>query len=125
MKSFDSLKITTRKMMGCLGPAWSPDGKWLAYINTDLSKSGVYITTRDLTPSYLVFSPPAGSSLNTLAPSFSPDSKWLTFSTTDGSVYVCDITGNGVKRLTGPGPDKFPAWSKGAVAPASIVPKKK
>lgn len=126
MKSMDSLKITTRKMLNCLAPCWSPDGKWLAYVNTDAGREGVYLTTRDLSPSYLVFSPPAGVSLYVMSPSFSPDSKWLTFSTNDGSIYTCDIMGNGLKKLTGPGPDKFPAWSKGAVHPYTPpTPKKK
>jgi Tol biopolymer transport system component len=47
-----------------------------------------------------------------MAPSFSPNSKWLTFATTDGSIWTCDITGGNAKRLTGPGLDWAPAWSK-------------
>ncbi len=116
MKSYDSLRAITRKMANCIGPQFSHDGKWIAFIKSDMSQSGVYITTPDLSQRYLVFTPPPGSDLFTMTPSFSPDSKWLTFSTNDGSIYICDITGNGVKRLTGPGSDKFPAWSK---APAS------
>ena len=118
-KSYDSLRVMTRKMANCIAPQWSPDGKWIAYIKSDMKQSGVFITTPDLSRNYLVFSPPPGSELFTMTPSFSADSKWLTFSTNDGSVYICDITGNGVKRLTGPGNDKFPAWSK---APISAKP---
>jgi Tol biopolymer transport system component len=127
MKSMDSLRLTTKKMAGCITPAWSPDGKWIAYVNTDAARSGVYIVAPDLATPYLVFSAPAGTAVYTIEPSFSPDSKWLTFSTNDGSIYICDITGNGLRKLTGPGSDKFPAWSKGAstAARSTTVLKKK
>jgi Tol biopolymer transport system component len=109
---FDSIRVMVLKNFNRIAPAWSPDGKWLAYINNDLKDGGLYIATPDLSEEYLVFSPQPGLSLNTLAPSFSPDSKWLTFSTTDGSIWICDITGEQPRRLSGPGNDKFPAWSK-------------
>lgn len=112
MMSLDSIGIQSKKMLTCLVPAWSPDGKWIAYIKNDPAKPGVYITTPDVKQSYLVWEPPAGTGLITIAPSFSPDSKWLTFSTSDGSIWVCDITGNQARRLTGPGLDFAPAWSK-------------
>lgn len=109
---FDSIRAQVRKNSNCIAPSWSPDGKWLAYINNDLKDGGLYIATADLKEKYIVFTPPPGVDLYTLAPSFSPDSKWLTFSTTDGSIWIVDITGNGARRLSGPGTDKFPSWSK-------------
>lgn len=101
-----------RKAAGYVGPGWSPDGKWLACAGNSANNSGIYIYTADLGKQYLVFSPPVGQYVNTNPPSFSPDSKWLTFSTTDGSIWICDITGNGSKRISGPGTDSSPAWSK-------------
>lgn len=112
MMPMDSLKTLARKNLNCVAPAWSPDGKWLAYVNNDLNDGGLYIAAPDLKEKYLVFKPPPSTNMYTVAPSFSPDSKWLTFSTVDGSVWISDITGNGARRLTGPGSDKFPAWSK-------------
>jgi len=113
MVPIDTIRSRAGKNSKLVAPSWSPDGQWLAYINNSINNSGVYITSPDLSEHYLVFSPPVGTYLYTVSPSFSPDSKWLTFSTTDGSVWICDITGNGARRLTGPGLDKFPAWSKG------------
>jgi len=110
--SMDSVTALALKNPNCVAPAWSPDGKWLAYVNNSLDDGSLYITTADLKEQYLVYTPPPAMGLYTVAPSFSPDSKWLTFSTTDGSIWICDITGNGARRLTGPGKDKFPAWSK-------------
>lgn len=112
MIPMDSVKALASKNPKCVAPAWSRDGKWLAYVNNDLNDGGLYIATPDLKEKYLVFKPPPITNLYTVAPSFSPDSKWLTFSTIDGSIWVCDITGNGARRLSGPGSDKFPAWSK-------------
>ncbi len=114
MEPMDSIKARAAKNRNLIRPAWSPDSKWLAYINNSISDGGLYIATPDLSQKYLVFSPPVGRSLNTSAPaSWSPDSKWLTVSTSDGSIWIVDITGNGLRQLTGPGLDSNPAWSKG------------
>jgi len=112
MTPLDSVKLQSIKQPNAVSPAWSPDDRWIAYINNSLDESGIYIATPDLSESYLVFTPPAGTYPYTVAPSFSPDSKWLTFSTTDGSIWICDITGQQPRRLSGPGFDSTPAWSK-------------
>ena len=112
--SLDSIKILAEPGQKCVAPAWSPDGKWVAYVLNDINTNGLYITTPDRKETYLVFEPPVGTYVYTIAPSFSPDSKWITFATTDGSIWIIDITGNGAKRLTPPGLDKSPTWSKAA-----------
>jgi len=112
--SMDSVRSLSGKMEGFISPGFSPDGKWIAYLNNSMSEPGVYISPADFSARYLVFAPPPGTTLQSFAPSFSPDSKWLTFSTRDGSIWICDITGNGLKRLSGPGMDGAPAWSKTA-----------
>ncbi|MGH8015627.1 MAG: TolB family protein, partial [Candidatus Zixiibacteriota bacterium] len=106
------LAVRARKNAKKVAPALSPDGKWLAYVLNDMNNPGIYIATPDFKEDYIVFMPPVGTSLHTIAPSFSPDSKWLTFSTTDGSIWISDITGGGARRLSGPGMDNFPSWSK-------------
>jgi Tol biopolymer transport system component len=114
MVAIDSIRAWTMKNLQMVAPSWSPDGKWLAYIFNSMKEPGIYIATPDLSEKYLVFAPPVGTMLYTVAPSWSPDGKWLTFSTVDGSIWISDITGNQSRRVTPPGMDKNPAWSKGA-----------
>ena len=110
----DSIRVRSERNLKKVAPCWSPDGNWLAYVKNDLNNPGIYITNPDLSADYEVFTPPVGTSLYTISPSFSPDSKWLTFSTTDGSIWIADISGKGTRRLSGPGLDTSPAWSKAA-----------
>ena len=112
MISMDTLAAMAKENVGCTAPAWSPDAKWIVFVSNNMDDGSIYITKPDLKEKYLVASPPIGASFYTFSPSFSPDSKWLTFSSTDGSIWICDIAGNGLRRLTGPGLDKAPAWSK-------------
>jgi WD40 repeat protein len=112
MISWDSLRVLSKKMPKCMGPAWSPDGKWLAYVGTSMAEPGIFITTPDLKERYLVFEPPPNTYPFSQAPGWSPNSKWLTFATTDGSIWICDIMGNNLKRMTPPGLDRAPVWSK-------------
>ena len=112
MAPVDSLLALCRRVPSGVAPCFSPDGKWIAYVDGRLTDGGLYIATPDFRQQYLVFAPPVSTNLTTFQPSFSPDSKWLTFSTTDGSIWICDITGNGAKRISGPGTDLAPAWSK-------------
>jgi len=94
------------------GPAWSPDGKWLAYVDISITNQAIHIVKPDLSEKYEVYRPTAGLNLQTFPLSWSPDSKWLTFGTSDGSLWIIDITGKQLKQITGPGLNSAPAWSK-------------
>ncbi len=112
MMPMDSVAMLAAQNLKADAPSWSPDGNWLAYVNVDFDDNSIRIATPDLKEHYLVWEPPPNTFIYPVAPSFSPDSKWLTFSTDDGSIWICDIMGNGTRRVTGPGTDKWPAWSK-------------
>jgi Tol biopolymer transport system component len=112
MIPMDSIAVLAKQNAGLVAPAFSPDGKWVASVNNDMDDGGLYIATPDLKQKYLVTPAPVGTYINPIRPSFSPDSKWLTFSSQDGSIWIVDITGNGSRRLSGPGMDLAPAWSK-------------
>lgn len=111
MTNIDTLGYRADKNRGMVAPAWSPDGQWIASVSNNMNDAGLYLYSADLSQRYLVTKPPAGTYLRPMAASFSPDSRWVAFATTDGSIWICDITGNGLKRLTGPGKDYAPAWS--------------
>ncbi len=106
------LGTSIQLMKGATAPAWSPDGKWIAYVETDITTQGIYITTPDFKEKYEVFRPTVGKNLQTHPLSWSPDSNWITFATTDGIIWAIDITGNNLKQLSGPGMNSAPAWSK-------------
>ena len=112
MMPMDDISEMAKKNKAMVTPSFSPDGKWVVYISNSMNDGGLYIATADLKQKYLVTPAPIGTYINPIKPSFSPDSKWLTFSTQDGSVWIIDITGNGKRRLSGPGMDNAPAWSK-------------
>jgi roadblock/LC7 domain-containing protein len=106
------LRDRCKIIAGATAPAWSPDGKWIAYIPKEMSKQAIYITNRELSENYLVFKPALGQTLQTYPLSWSPDSKWITFATNDGAIWIVDITGNGLKQIVGPGLNGAPAWSQ-------------
>jgi Tol biopolymer transport system component len=112
MMSMDDISDMAKQNRSLVAPTFSPDGNWVAYVSNSMDDGGLYIGTPDLKEKYLVTPAPIGTYINPIKPSFSPDSKWLTFSTQDGSIWIIDITGNGKRRLTGPGMDIAPAWSK-------------
>ena len=106
------LKTKASSMAFSIAPSWSPDGKWIAYVVNDMTRSAVYITAPDKSRKFLVYRPASGRSVAGITPGWSPDSKWLTFGLDNGSIWICDITGKQAKGLIPAGDNRSPAWSK-------------
>ena len=104
-------------------PAWSPDGKRIAFVRTSVSDPGgeIYVMNADGTGiTQLTFSP--GSDLS---PTWSKDGKRIAFASTGGDsernlvsssaldIYIMDAnTGGSVVRVTNQaGADTDPSWS--------------
>ena len=91
-------------------PAWSPDGKQIAFTSTRDGHYQIYVMDVNggnlRRVSY-------GDSTD-FAPTWSPDGKWLAYtSVRDGApnIYIMDLNGNNVTRVTTTGGDR-PSWSR-------------
>jgi Tol biopolymer transport system component len=90
-------------------PAWSPDGKQIAFTSNRDGRPQVYVMNADGSNMRRVSQSEAGD----VSPSWSPDGNWIAFaSTRDGStdIYMMDLNGGNVTRLTKTGGD-HPIWS--------------
>ncbi len=95
-----------------MSPAWSPDGKWLAYVSFENKRSTVYVQQVSTGQRQLVS---ARAGVNN-APSWSPDGRRLalTLGGTNGNldIYVLDLSTQQLTRLTDdPSIDTEPIWA--------------
>lgn len=94
-----------------LSPAWSPDGKRLAYVAFENGRPGIYVQTLASGQRTRVSS---SNGLNG-APAWSPDGSRLAVTLSkDGNpeIYVINASGGGERRLTNNAAiDTEPAWS--------------
>jgi len=83
-----------------MSPAWSPDGRQLAYVSFEGSKSSIFVQTLRSGNRFQVSNKPGING----APSFSPDGRKLviTLGGVDGNpdIHILDITSRQTKRLT-------------------------
>jgi tricorn protease len=78
-------------------PAWSPDGKYIAYISDKTGEEEVWITTQDGSSAPEQIS--TGGSAQRYAPVWSPDGKKLVFGDKDGKVYVLTIANKQLQMI--------------------------
>jgi TolB protein len=92
-------------------PAWSPDGKHIAYSSTYQGNQEIYIGAIDGGKHVRLTSDPALDA----HPAWSPDGKRLAFATSrwgDFEIALCDADGENIERLTeSAGLDDYPVFS--------------
>jgi TolB protein len=103
-------RVTTGRSLN-ITPAWSPDGRSIAYTSYRRGTPTIFIS--HIYQGTLDEFPKAAES--TFQPSWSPDGTKIAFwSTRDGNaeIYVANRDGSNVRRLTNhPGIDESPTWS--------------
>ena len=90
-------------------PAWSPDGKQIAFTSTHDGFFQIYVMNADGSNVRRVSQGAAAD----WSPAWSPDGNWLVFTSdraTTPDVYLMDLNGNNVMRVTQTGSDR-PIWS--------------
>ena len=88
-------------------PAWSPDGKWLAYISKEDGNFELYKIARDGAGQVRLTNTPQSDGL----PVWSPDGKWIAFrSDRDGkwAIYVMPAAGGTATKVIEA--DVLPVW---------------
>jgi len=107
----ENAQIVTQSTQPLMSPAWSPDGRRLAYVSFEDNRSRIYVQTLR-TGSRTVASQRAG--ING-APSFSPDGRKLALTLSqDGNldIYTLDLTNQVLVQITrNSAVDTEPTWS--------------
>jgi len=107
----DIKQITKNKSLN-VSPAWSPDGKRLAFVSYRQGNPRLYIYSGD--DGSLRDSTPPGSEL-CVAPDWSPDGRLIAFSSSsqgDSEIFVLDVSTGRSRQITfNRGADTSPAWS--------------
>jgi len=107
----DIKQITRNKSLN-VSPAWSPDGKRLAFVSYRQGNPRLYIYNGD--DGSLHDASPSGSEL-CIAPDWSPDGKRIAFSSSsagESEIYVLDVATGRSRQITfSRGADTAPVWS--------------
>lgn len=108
----EALEERARQIPYVAGPAWSPDGEWIAYVDTRSSDGGIYLVSPDGKTKQRIFEPTSRIIPYRGKLSWSPDSQWLAFASTTGYIYFVDRDGaRPPYRMTSNGNDYYPSFS--------------
>jgi len=91
-------------------PAWSPDGKLIAFMSRRDRREQIYVMNADGTGLRRL----SQGNEKDFSPSWSPDGNWIAFASSRGgqtNIYMMDTRGGSVTQLTKTGAD-HPAWSR-------------
>jgi TolB protein len=88
-------------------PAWSPDGKTIAYIHGDTvnGQTGIWLIDSSGSNNHIFY-----ASVGAYSPGWSPDGQWIVFSD-GGEIYKLKLSADSLTQLTTDGSNFFPAWS--------------
>ncbi len=88
-------------------PAWSPDGRTIAYVHGDTvnGKTGIYLIDTSGNNKRIIYTGPGAYS-----PAWSPDGEWIAFSD-QAQIFKMKINGDSLTQLTLGGRNFFPDWS--------------
>lgn len=107
-------------------PSWSPDGRWLAYVQAGNARNQIWLhpedgPSRPAAPLTVLVEATDGTDRRDVGggPQWSPDGRQIAFvgenkrsSTKRTSIFVLDVTTGHVRQLTDhPGSDRTPRWS--------------
>ena len=90
--------------------AWSPDGRFFAYVSREIGKTIIHVMDLRSKESRRLIDHPSRNH----SPAWSPNGKWIGFvsdRTGDRQIYRIDVNGSNLKQLTKKGDNQSPSWS--------------
>jgi len=110
---YNPRRVTVNASLNIL-PAWSPDGRSLAYVSYRLGSPDVFLAWIYEGRSQNVTNG-AGKGVQALSPAWSPDGKRIAYASNRGGnmdIWACNADGTAPRRLTSSAAlDTAPAWS--------------